>query len=1180
MFINLTLSMAASPLRGNIKTEVASPQSLQGASPQSLQDRTGSSRPSEPDLVTSNHMLKRIDFVCPIQSAGGVLQLLEEHVRDHCQSSKENLASRLSAFFEPKIDISYTDKDQLQLDLCSYDDKEYIMRLVDLGFGQDATTCGAPRLHTSLNLLDAILTDGFVTQGDPLLIWMNPETLKLDKFWMSYVKGHARACTALAVAVIVMDHFKDPSALQAAGGSNLLESLRAIRVRVNPVAPDMMSVAFRNALLAHRGSIRQAHDVLNWIQKLDKVSAATGQPAEDVLQRWNQQCPDNAKVVGNKRLCCFNILKAMSVEARAVLIEHASKYGSNGAFTDDAFTSKKVLPGYKPRLQSNPKWTRWLTVTNDSLKLMLQHVIRKHEDTNAAVRCKIQKQKLERASDMAALVSHIAEDVLEANPSLPRDQLWKTFIESFINNEPNIVMALEDALTDQTPTFDVMVLPVLNDMLLEFCKTAKDNGAAAPLMLNFRVEATELQQSEFNLWLMKARMDVESFIAWTKTMKDRETKNYYRRIQHNILRSKECLAAANSLLDPRHENCRVWLIPRSEDRSFSSCVAGVRAHLMKTHMVDSNDVFMLTYVNWTAMCLFNSKTTLAQHRALAELVCQDAGGNSVGLVLLPTHSYKKGVLHKSTAEAQSQIAAHGLNLDRQVCLYFDSAAGGNFGYTRPMMLVGNLVVTTDDSKHTKTLKNVLKNPVLNLGEQPRSKDMVWMDDPDVDALPSSISEDAYVGVQEKHFQIGHVACGKVLNSFLADIATTDSRYGVLLVDLSVHVGDMVKAVVNGAFLRPLMCVGLCDSADAMEFARHEIVHFLKTRLLTDDNFKIPGFVIPPKDSPHEDDEVQPPTLASLVWHGQNVALKDSDRDKYKENFEDQFNELEAALNQAVAYHSIEPAGKGIKRELGSPGKSCGAGQPSPKKLKEGEADNMAQSEPLEFIDPESLKTSILQDVTLAQRWTCGQTKKTNTYELALKICADHQLYIVNTQSYDVELPHGSMFVGFGKGKWTTDCEQDDMHAIPYKLHGSADSVIFNANVTTLGALISSRRLTSDADVARCCYHDLVDDPTDNDQSAFYLRSTQNISYVLSDVPVKAEPSGSFGRATRGIATQAMAGSLIPPEQWNTKFTKMLWVVKWLPKKGLQPVRPQVNWLAPDTVIPAGKALLLAMEPKD
>ena len=125
-------------------------------------------------------------------------------------------------------------------------------------------------------------------------------------------------------------------------------------------------------------------------------------------------------------------------------------------------------------------------------------------------------------------------------------------------------------------------------------------------------------------------------------MKDQETKNYYKKIQHNILRAQECLAAANNVLDPKHENRRVWLVPRSEDRSFFDAVAGVRKHLIKTYMLDKGDVFMLTYVNWTAMCLFNSKTTTAQHRALAELVCHDGGGNSVGLVLLPTHSYKKG----------------------------------------------------------------------------------------------------------------------------------------------------------------------------------------------------------------------------------------------------------------------------------------------------------------------------------------------------------------------------------------------------------------------------------------------------------------------------------------------------------------------------------------------------------
>ena len=94
---------------------------------------------------------------------------------------------------------------------------------------------------------------------------------------MSFVKGHARACTALAMALIVMDHFPDAAALTAVGGGNLLESLKAIRVRVAIVNQDLLAVAFKNALYAHRGSIRQPHDVLTWIQKLEKVSAAMGE---------------------------------------------------------------------------------------------------------------------------------------------------------------------------------------------------------------------------------------------------------------------------------------------------------------------------------------------------------------------------------------------------------------------------------------------------------------------------------------------------------------------------------------------------------------------------------------------------------------------------------------------------------------------------------------------------------------------------------------------------------------------------------------------------------------------------------------------------------------------------------------------------------------------------------------
>ena len=121
--------------------------------------------------------------------------------------------------------------------------------------------------------------------------------------------------------------------------------------------------------------------------------------------------------------------------------------------------------------------------------------------------------------------------------------------------------------------------------------------------------------------------------------------------------------------------------------------------------------------------------------------------------------------------------------------------------------------------------------------------------------------------------------------------------------------------------------------------------------------------------------------------------------------------------------------------------------------------------------------------------------------------------------------------------------------------------------------MSQKRLTAASDDARCCYHDIFDDPTDEDKSAFLLRPTATVFYVVTDVPVKKEAKGAPPKENMQ-ASQAHAGSLISPEHWNTDFTKLHWIVKWQPKKGLQPVRPQITWTGLDAAIPPSKGLLL------
>ena len=126
-------------------------------------------------------------------------------------------------------------------------------------------------------------------------------------------------------------------------------------------------------------------------------------------------------------------------------------------------------------------------------------------------------------------------------------------------------------------------------------------------------------------------------------------------------------------------------------------------------------------------------------------------------------------------------------------------------------------------------------------------------------------------------------------------------------------------------------------------------------------------------------------------------------------------------------------------------------------------------------------------------------------------------------------------------------------------------MIFNARLATVGALLNQKRLTADADEARVCFHDLVETPTSADRAAFKLMPTQTVYDNLMDMHVV----NNEGQAE---IDQRQAGSSIPPAAWESKYTRILWALKWVKKKGLQPTRPQVCWCHDDITIEPGKAV--------
>ena len=235
------------------------------------------------------------------------------------------------------------------------------------------------------------------------------------------------------------------------------------------------------------------------------------------------------------------------------------------------------------------------------------------------------------------------------------------------------------------------------------------------------------------------------------------------------------------------------------------------------------------------------------------------------------------------------------------------------------------------------------------------------------------------------FQLGNQACGKILSTFLDGLAfDSDGRYAMVMVDLSVRVGDMVKAVISGAFSRPIMCVGLCEDVREIEFVKNEAIHFIKAKLLMDDGFNVPGFSISPKDAPLEDILVPRPQLRSLAWCGDAIVMKDADCNRWSQHdiFQMQFNALRSAVQHANDMKLQETFAE-IKRG------ADGDGEPPLKKRKE---DGVLAT--LRYIDAESIDTEILQDVTVHQYFPCGKLKATSS-NLVLKVCANKALYLVN-----------------------------------------------------------------------------------------------------------------------------------------------------------------------------------------
>ncbi|CAK9015484.1 Uncharacterized protein SCF082_LOCUS12781 [Durusdinium trenchii] len=243
--------------------------------------------------------------------------------------------------------------------------RQFAVHLNDLSWDEQSSPKPPPFRTQSELLLDEFLTNGCVTQTDPLQVWEAPDSRStMTNQWVSYVKGAARSATMLFLASFSIRYHWDFGSLFP----ELQRSMCAIHCRRGDCASDIAS----NAKECAAESITKQHCALTWLGKLNLVKNRDAYTPTELIKDWNRT-------------------------AIEFLLGHLNEFGSQGnAFSETVWASKKIMPGGGPR--GFPKeWNARLTMTSEAFMLLLRYVDaqRRSKLEGARVKAELVQQFLE-----------------------------------------------------------------------------------------------------------------------------------------------------------------------------------------------------------------------------------------------------------------------------------------------------------------------------------------------------------------------------------------------------------------------------------------------------------------------------------------------------------------------------------------------------------------------------------------------------------------------------------------------------------------------------------------------------------------------------------------------------------------------------------------------------------------
>ena len=326
---------------------------------------------------------------------------------------------------------------------------------------------------------------------------------------------------------------------------------------------------------------------MTWVHKLARLFDQQKVDPAHAIDRWNATAASTDRLVGSKLQAVQNVLRCIPSEVTTMLLDHTGRMPSNeAAFYEETFANKKLLPGFIFKTVGSPIWTSRGRVTTAVLSDAIQYCIRSHERKLPALRQKYTKAALEEVWQILALMHAVCEE-LKADTDI--GALQEEWVEMLLGGDTRLEVELQTILHEKQNTLKPLDILSLKELL------DKHRAPSANIEINLLEhklanETCDIFRSEYDLFVQKAKSDLEAFRLYVKKSHDRDTHNYHETLKWNL--SRQLAAKHNTtsyLFDGPHARMKLVATEsiHSSHQAFTEFLNDVAKHaqLQKENLV-------------------------------------------------------------------------------------------------------------------------------------------------------------------------------------------------------------------------------------------------------------------------------------------------------------------------------------------------------------------------------------------------------------------------------------------------------------------------------------------------------------------------------------------------------------------------------------------------------------------